>query len=312
MIGSIVQIIISMIFVCLLAIIGYSIYNAETLDALNNYNTVRKTTKIFDGVLDFYERKDTSFNTIDKLSGSYVDLSPSMNQNGGAEYSYNFWLRYDPDKISSNENICLLLRGNKQRINYKSEGSHHCLVQNGGNKYIITKNPLIRMVSETNSRYIVVEYNNITNPDSYKDNGEDTGNCNGGLFDKNKQGLGVYSLSDDIYKKKWFMITVVLQEISPDNNILNKYKTSCKMYLNGENMLDRIVESSEYNSAVMKHNLGKLYVAPTDIFQETHNNGVTGNEGVMMANLSYNNYALTPLEIKDLYKAGFTKGAAKI
>ena len=314
MIGAIVQIIISIIFVCLLAIIGYSIYNAETLNALNNYNTVRKTTNIFDGVLDFKNNQSSSFNTMDKLSASYVDLSPSINQNGGAEYSYNFWLWFDSSKLVSIDDICLLLRGNKTLIKYNNDDN--CFAKD--KKYIITKNPLIRMRVGNTEKSIIVEYNTIGSPDAYRDGGYKHNNCSGTDYQKDNGHLGVYSIRSD-YDKKWFMITVVLQEISPDNNILNKYKTSCKMYINGENMLDRIVESPDYNSenvsSAMKHNKGNLYVAPDGIFKNNGGNNldtISSEKSLLMANLSYNNYALSPLEIKDLYKLKFTKGAAKL
>ena len=309
MIGNIVQIIISIILVCLLAIIGYSIYNTETLQALNNYNTVRKQTMIFDGVADF---KSTSsiYNTTDKLSGSYVDLTPSINQNGGAEYSYNFWLYMDMSKLSaiSAEDIVLLLRGSPSKIHYKYNGN--CHVSSSTGKYILVKNPLIRMKSDGTA--IIVEYNTLTNPDAYHDGGKNEINCGSTWYDKNKGLLGIYNINAT-YDKKWFMVTIVLQEISPDNDILYKNRTSCKMYINGVNMLDRIVESP-YNgtvdgSAAMRHNKGPLYVSPKDIFT---GDAISEERSLLMANLSYNNYALSDLEVESLYKQGFTKGAAKM
>ena len=78
------------------------------------------------------------------------------------------------------------------------------------------------------------------------------------------------------YDNKWFMVTVVLREITPENDVLNKFKTSCKIYLNGIKMLDREVEAP-YNgiedqlegSAAMKHNNSPLHLNPGDILYVT-------------------------------------------
>ena len=311
MIGSIIQVIISIILVILLAIVGYSIYNSETLNALNNFNTVKKQTLIFDGIMDFKYANDNTYNTLDKTSGTYVDLTPSINQNGGAEYTYNFWLYKDKDQLSSSslsEDLVLLLRGSKKTIHYTSQ---NCNVNNASDKYIMIKNPLIRMKSDGSS--IIVEYNTLTSPDAYHDGGNSQVNCGSTWFDKNKGLLGIYNI-DSTYDKKWFMVTVVLQEINPNNDILYKNKTVCKMYINGVLMLDRVVESpydgTVDGSAAMRHNKGPLIVRPTNIYP--NDKITTAEKALMMANLSYYNYAVTDIDVEAMYKAGFTHSPAKV
>jgi hypothetical protein len=319
MIGSIIQVIISIILVILLAIIGYSIYNSETLNALNNYNTVKKQTLIFDGVIDFKSGSNYSYNTLDKTSGTYVDLTPSINQNGGAEYTYNFWLYKDKSKLASesgltSDDLVLLLRGSKKALHYTSE---NCSVNNELNKYIMIKNPLIRMKSDGSS--IIVEYNTLTSPDAYHDGGNNQINCGSTWFDKNKGLLGIYNI-DSTYDSKWFMVTVILQEINPNNDILYKNRTVCRMYINGVLMLDRVVESpydgTVDGSAAMRHNKGPLYIRPTGIYKNASNDAsdnITVQErALMMANLSYYNYALTDIDVEALFKSGFTHSPAKV
>lgn len=314
------QVIISLILVLILAIIGYSIYNRESLNALNNFNTVKKETTIFSGIKDFKTSGETIYNTQDTSSGSYVNLTPSINQNGGAEYSYNFWLYVDKSALRDSvqtDDIALLLRGSKKKINYNSSGN--CQL-NGNKAYVFIKNPLIRMKADGSS--IIVEYNTLTNPDAYHDGGHDEINCSSSSwYDKNKGLLGIYNM-DTTYDKKWYMVTVVLQEISPDNDIIYKNRTSCKIYINGIVMLDRIVESP-YNgtvdgSAAMRHNKGPLYVGPKGIFSGNNDastqvpDEVTTDKALMMADLSYYNYSLEDSDIETLYKKGFTKGSAKM
>ena len=105
------------------------------------------------------------------------------------------------------------------------------------------------------------------------------------------------------------MFTVVLKETTPENDILNKFKTICKIYLNDILMLDRVVEGPynglEYDSidisgtAAMKHNKGPLYLNP----------GIqtTTNQTLQMADLTYYNYALESNDIKNIFNNGFNK-----
>ena len=168
---------------------------------------------------------------------------------------------------------------------------------------------------------IIVEYNTITNPDSYRENGNNVINCaSGSWYDKNKGLLGVYNMNDYTYEKKWFMFTVVLREITPENDILYKNKTSCKIYINGINALDRIVESpynGELGSSVMKHNRAPLYVNPGNIYSNKGDDDKNpfeirdgGDSILQMANLTYHNYALNDVEILQLFNKQFTKKPA--
>lgn len=314
----IIQIVLCILLLVILLFVGYYVYNYESIMDLRNANFLKKDIIIFDGVMNFSTSTSWAFNTYNKTSISFKDLTPSINQNGGAEYSYNFWLWLDKSKMKEldSSDVVLLLRGSKIKVPYLN--NTNCEIYNKGS-YILVKNPLIRMKSDGSA--IIVEYNTLTNPDSYRENGNNVINCaSASWYDKNKGLLGIYKMDDYTYERKWFMFTVVLREISPENDILYKNKTSCKIYINGMNVLDRIVESP-YNgtlgSAVMKHNRAPLYVNPGDIYSNT---GATDSnpfqkgsmeDGVLqMANLSYHNYALDDVDILKLFKKEFTKSPA--
>ncbi len=313
---SIVQIILAILLVFFLLFLANLIYNYESVVNMRNTYTVRKEIIIFDGYTDF-SLAQWSFNTYNSNSGTYKEMKPSINQDSGAEYTYNFWLYVDKNKMADNfdpdHDIVLLLRGSKVQLPYKNDAN--CRLKQK-NKYIMIKNPLIRMQSNGNA--IVLEYNTITNPDAYREHGKTAINCNGTWFDKNKGMLGIYQLSDPIYDKKWFMLTFVLREINTENDILYKNKTNCKIYVNGINVMERTVESpysGEYGSAVMKHNLGMLYVNPGDIYNDNDAqkdvNPFAGHSDVLkMANLTYFNYALSEAEVLQLFNKGFSKKLA--
>jgi hypothetical protein len=310
---TIIQIIFAAALVLLLLFVAYMIYNYEAVINVRNAYVLKREVPLFDGYIDFINSTNWSYNTYDKTSSSFKDLTPSINQNGGAEYTYNFWMYLDKTKLKSvsSTDIILLMRGNKIQSPYNNETN--CALYRKG-KYILVKNPLIRMQADGSA--IVVEYNTLTNPDSYRENGKNAIDCSGSWMDQNRGMLGIYNMNDYTYDKKWFMFTIVLKEINPDTDILYKNKTSCKMYINGVNVQDRVVESpynGSYGSAAMRHNRGPLYINPGDIFGTNESENPVKNTletTIMMANLTYFNYALSETEVMQLFNKKFTKSPA--
>lgn len=329
MISNIIQIVLAIFIIILLYIIAYYTFNNESMNIVRIMSGSKaKKIEIFKGIYDFTER-EIGINTYNNnyTNGPFRELIPSINQYGGAEYTYSFWLKIDSDKLMKanttignqkmdHDNIVLFLRGDKKLIKYKPSDNSNCLLEKM-DKYILVKNPLIRMKKDGSS--IIVEYNSVSNPDTYREDGIGTLECESNWNDNNKGLLGIYNINKD-YNKKWFMFTVVLQEITPEDDILNRFRTRCKIYLNGINMLNRIVEApfngqdtTSYGSAAMKHNRGKLYINPGNLFNTEINNEMlfTDNQesqnALQMSDLSYFNYALEQDEIIKLFKKGFTK-----
>lgn len=300
--SNVIEIVLALLFVLFLLFIAYVVYNNELITNIQQYNSVRKEIVLFDGVMDFTSSQ-YKFDTYKKSASSYKDLTPSINQNGGAEYSYNFWLYIDKGGLTgANKDIILFLRGDSMKIPYLN--NTNCLLKENDGYYLV-KNPLVRMKSDGSS--LIVEYNTITSPDSYREYGNNAIDCNSSSwYERNKGLLGIYDMGSR-FDKKWFMVSIVLQEVNPDSDILYRNKTSCKMYVNGINVLDRVVESpynSSYGSAAMKHNRGKLHINPGD--------NKVGEDILKMANMSYFNYALSVADIESLFEKQFTKTQAII
>jgi len=309
-----IQIIIALIIVFLMGYISYNIYNIEFENLLKGYNTLKKETTIFNGIVDFYSSSDLVSNTFDKKADNYIDISPSINQQGGAEYSYNFWIYVDKTEllnINNNKDYILLLKGNKDFI-IDSNKTLNC--SNDSNKIIMIKNPLIRLSPYGDG--IAVEYNNIMTIDSYQDINI-YNDCN--TIDKkdwkkrNANLLGVYDLDFD---KRWFMVTVVMKEISSPENILFNNKASSKIYINGVLISDKSVETKYDNkiySATFKNNKAPIYINP-QIAKMTDNKALYSSkpdkaEIIKMADLKYYNYAITDEEISKIHTNGFTKSS---
>jgi hypothetical protein len=315
MINTLFQIILSTFLVLLLAFIGYSIFNRDLFNALLKMNTIKKEIRLLDGLYN-YGLGQTYYDTINPYDGRYIDFTPSVNQSGGAEYSYNFWLYLDKAKLKENSvsDKILFFKGTKTPVYYNYKETGNCMVYN--KPYFLVKNPLIRLADHGDS--IIIEYNTLTNPDALNSDGktiDDTNNCFSGKNNDNM--LGIYNLDDNLYNKQFFMVTVVLKETSSSNDILYKNNTNCKMYINGTLVLDRNI-SSPYNSNVgstaMRFNKGRFWINPkSTIVDGASNDGILSTENsLLMSNLFYYNYALDIIKISKLYDKGFNKNTAAL
>jgi len=284
-----------------MAFISYTVYNKEYINSIDLSTSNRKITKIFSGIIDYSNDSNIEFETFNKTDYTYININPSINQNGGAEYSYNFWLYFDVDVSSglivpsginnpskgSDETISKI-RDDANKNNYKyiilfykGENKQLPLKNNSQHKYdckhksidfddqIIIKNPLVKIRND--GKQIIVDYNNINNPESYNTDSKNL-LCNDANFleERNNNKFGIKEIDVNNYKRKFNMITIVFKEQSETEQLFYKKNASCKIYLNKKLITDRLatVENIEndqidkFNSRVMKSNFSKLHINP--------------------------------------------------
>ena len=321
MIYVLIQIIIAIILIVLMGVLAYGIYNKNAREILLDImtpTTIRKKTKILDGVYEYKIGHNVTFNTRDKSKGTYVDLSPSINQKGGSVYTYNFWL-YFPESVSSVSNtqtLVLFNKGSDQLVKYSS--TYRCDT-NEEKGWFLVKNPLVRLDTNANNKIdaIIVEFNSIEHPDVFHA-GANTGdkNCTGNMVIKDNNLIGIKELaSRNDLRKQWNMITIIVSETSPDDDVfVSSNQAVVKLYLNGYAYLDKDGELAEKSTA-MKVNNSDLHIGTT--YKEAVDNSVlpaTDNAvtEVGISDLTYFNYALEDKEIVSLFKEGCKKSTALI
>jgi len=316
-----------------MAFIAYSIYDTEYIKNIKLSNSNKNQTLILDGIYSF-DKPNSRVETINKLDPNYFDLNPSVNQNGGAEYSYNFWLYYnimdnttqrivqgdDKDKY-----IILFFKGDLNTLPYNQfEYSRDTYQQKN---YLIVKNPLVKISND--GKDIIVEYNNINHPDTFNSSSKKLKGSANQIKNLKDNKLGIKDINNQTYNKTWNMITIVMQENPEQEDELFVNRTNCKVYFNGTLISDRSTlnnnltneNSTDMHSTVMKKNQGNLYINPniklinkglsTDhyvarqIEEQTETDTITKDVPLKMANLSYYNYALSQDEILKLYNKKF-------
>ena len=270
-----------------MAFISYSIYNNEVIKNITINTSTKKQVKIFTGILDYTKDNNIDIETYDPTNKSYLDINPSINQNGGAEYSYNFWLFFDvtggdktivtvTDSVTSYSSgsvadynpdfkyryINLFYKGEQTYIPINTnalECEQNSNLKDNVKENIFIKNPLVKIRND--AKDIIVEYNNINFPETYNTNAiplscSPSGNANNDLNNRNKNKLGIKDIDVEKYKQKFNMITIVFQEQPKNEDIFNKNNANCKVYFNGVLIEDRLantaaIEStSEYNKAL--------------------------------------------------------------
>lgn len=343
---STIQIVIAIALAIILFVIAFSVYNMETVRAIQESGKIKKRTDIFKGVKDLSQNKDEIYNTIDPTHPTYRDLGDSINQKAGAEYTYNFWMYLQKPStgsnifgtdytgvfytdngftqkerdslkkdVSLNKPLILFLRGNKNTYVYKNL----CSGQDNNTEYkadVLVKNPMIKL--EKGGDVLSVELNTVSTPDAVQERSRDT--CGESLRKDweaaNKHKIAVKGLTErEELQDKWFMVSLVVQDTFPSDPIPLRNKVRVRLYVNGVLELDKYLDGklSETSSTatVLKQNNGNFYLAPV-VRVGTSDASVVLNSTddvgkVRMADLSFFNYALDNTELSDLFSAGFSK-----
>lgn len=354
MLNILLQIILGIFVILIMGFIAYSIFDREYLNSIRFRNTNKKETIIFTGIYPL-TTNTARIETLNKNDPYYLNINPSVNQNGGAEYSYNFWLYFNINKdsnkiiqqdgattINTDKFIVLFYKGVKQLVPYKQNRLSCDSDKAEGEAvtpYFLVKNPLVKL--NNNGKELVVEYNNLNNPDSFNSSAINLicGEVKNNMYKTNINKLGIKNINTDMYNKTWNMITIVLQESPSNEEKMFSNRTNCKIYFNSTLITDRstynndILNLSNTNSisTAMKNNIGNLYINPkkniSDAYKQLDNNqkdlitniesqleddGITNDSPIKMADMSYFNYAINDNEIIELYKRGFSKTASDL
>ena len=333
------QFVLAVIIVVLLLIIAYAQYNKEKLAALRDAGKLKKKVVIFTGIKDFKSNKDEEYETLDKNVGTYRDLANSVNQDSGNEYTYNFWMYYDQDNLTSDADpnavfgnyttptanvkpdeglnstylsngqrhrapLILFMRGDPRLYYYYSACQTRVLKQD-----VLVKNPLVKL--EKGGDVLTVEFNTVSSPEARKPCGS-TGNWDVA----NSHKIGVTGMINDNLNNKWFMVTIVIQETNPTLGLSSRNQTQCTIYVNGKKKSTQRVSGAPVGQQSGNFYFNKhLKVGQTAysiaIDNTAHGTSLTDRSGkLMMSDLTYFNYAADEAEVMSMYNAGFNRESA--
>lgn len=313
--GKIIQFIAALVIVTLLMMLGFFFYNRDILVNLQTMRNRRVTTELVRGAIDL-NSSTIEVETSNENSAMYKPMPNSINQRSGGEFTYNFWLWVDQSQMNGTNDLgtdvqrldtgittddyVLFFRGVNKKYNYKNV----C----GENKNdVLVKAPLVKL--QRNGKYLTVEFNTVQGPDAHIYNGRDTCkelSASWSAINRSRIILGGFD-SNSNFDKQWFMVSVVLQDTLPEDPIPTRNKVRARVYVNGILELDQYIGGGSLEDskpAVLLNNNGNLYINPKVAGQRASDSSI-GENKIMMANLTYSNYAMSGSEIKGLFDKKF-------
>lgn len=325
------QVVAAAAIVLILFIVGYSVFNREAVKSFREARELRNKIEIFKGVKDMAIIQGESYNTVNENSPLYINLRPSVNQAGGIEYTYNFWLYKDNslqsppiqdgttrtavpvDNGLQPTDIILLLRGVDKAIPYPN-------ICGNTKTDIFVKCPLIKLENYGDS--LTVEFNTKKGVDPVRDGAPDKCKLSSTDWNEvNSHKVSVRNLSQQAnFDKQWFMVTVVLQDTYPKDPLPFRNRVRVLIYINGVLELDQYVDSRlnqiDVDASILKPNEGNLYIMPqinlpvqkdSTTAMKTFKPSQTNTQKLMMADLTYYNYTIDKDTILTMYQKGFNK-----
>lgn len=340
MLLTLVQVIIAIVIVAVLFVVAFYVYNREYIKALQTATEARRKVVIFTGIKDLTANHNETYETQDSTHPTYKEMKLAINQKGGAEFSYNFWMYKDQTALNTyitsdtlanltdaglrTDDIVLFLKGYKNTYTYKNL----C----GKEKTdLLVKCPAVKLQQKGKS--LVVEVNTITSPDNTNEGARNTcTDISQNWRERNAHLIALDGLDGANFDKKWFMVSIIVQDVTPYDPLPFRNRVRVAIYVNGVLELDKYVEgrlgSMGDDPTVIRQNKGPFYIAPTITLKRyTGLNTATNvpeyatqtNAGfptsipaksLYLADVSYFNYVLPEEEIKALYAAKFNTAIA--
>jgi len=266
------------------------ILNIDALVAINSTKVrPHETTMIVSGYAPVSYLGHKSFNTFNYFADNYRKIGKSINTSGGAQFSYQFWIKIDDPNDKLYKDLVLLLKGDKHKYKiglYDEETSLKTLTLPAD--YTITC-PLIKFVDSY--RHINVKFGTTNSPITSIDIN----------MSPNNPGEGRRNLLS-LLPLNWYLFTFVFEDnfsyVSGNENGIN-----FTFWVNDIPYQENTAsDNPELRNNTLKQNDGDLFILP---------NPPESGSFMKLGNIKYCNYALTDNEIKNTYMGGPPKTLAE-
>jgi hypothetical protein len=247
-------------------------------------------TKIIDGYASITYLNNKSYNTVTANAASYRKIGKSMNTMGGAQFTYQYWMKVEDANDDLFKNLVVLLKGDKRKYNL---GYYNPLANPQPNQ------PTHTLVNKLESQYAVacplIKFGN-----SYRDlnimiNTNNNPIVNININMNNNPGPGRQNLLSLLSLKSWYLFTFVFQDnFSIPQAAEDGIKFS--MYVNDSLYVDNnAVNVPDLKNNSLRQNDGNL-----NIFPDNQN----GTDFVKIGNINYYNYAVTTKDVIKTFQQG--------
>lgn len=282
-VGMILQIVLALVIVLILYIITLVVLNIDTI-VLQNSNRVKdhETSLLLRGYAPISYLGYKSFNTYNSFADNFRKIPRSLNTSGGAQFTYQFWVKIDDPTDSLFKDLVVLLKGDNRK--YKI-GLYDLVSKTKTvalpDDYAISC-PLIKFVDSY--RHLSVQFNTLNNP---KTSIDISMNPNDGTMAR-RNTLSLLPLT-------WYLFTFTFEDnFSPasarENGIIFRFWLND--FLCQENTAS---EFPALRNNTLKQNDGDLFLFP---------NPPENGSFLRIGDLKYYNWSLEDEEIRTAYQAG--------
>ena len=251
-----------------------------------NEHRLKKSTKTFskkesivlvDGVCDF--GSSNTINTSNSFQRNYVDMPPSINKEGGTEFSYTFWLKLDS---TLSDDVVLFTKGTNPKPDSPAATFNKVVDKSGKDVDVekLIKCPMVKLSSDSKGSpsSLIVSFNT-----SRKIHNEV-------VFDINSSSLKnlLISTSDN---PRWFLFTIAFREGDFETEYgLNTKGVIVDLFVNEQHVKNKFIENDTINV-----NKGNIYIFP---------DSNRGFNGCQIGNIYYYNWNLKADDVTGVFVNG--------
>lgn len=287
---NVIQIIFGLVVLILIYVVTLVVLNIDSLVASKSIIVKpRETTLVIDGWANASPLSNRSYNTINPFVDDFRKIGKSVNSHGGAQFTYQFWIKIEDINPENFKNRVLLMKGDtkKYKVGLYDFNSRKLISKDAVADYMI-KSPLIKFGDSYKD--MIVEFNtnkNIKYSTRIKSKGEVDPIAR-------RNALSLLPLN-------WYLFTFVFEDnFSPmevtENGIKFTFYLNDFPYHSVNGSTDPVLRDN-----ALKQNEGGLHVLPGT---------TTTGDFIKLANIKYMNYAVSQKEISDAYAKGPPKHSA--
>lgn len=276
----VLQVLVGIVVSFIMYLVFLKLLNIDTLVTRQVASDKKEQVIILDGALNSNETSSRSenntFNTTLPFMKNYMPIAPSVNSEGGTQFSYSFWLYVKSPQAAVNKTI--FLKGDKKEYTFNAIDQVY--------------DPL-KSTYKPSSSQVKTERVVLCPQVSFGENPWDF-DIVFNSFEKMHEKVSIKKKDDantlnrtnllSLFTNKWVNLTMTFQ----DNSAINDYQKGIivRFYVNG--MIYHVAEIP----GLLKQNRGNFYVFPDG-----------GIDGCKIADLKYFNFALSDSEVSEYMRS---------
>lgn len=284
-----IQIVVALMVIIALYIVTLAVLNVDSIVS-GSLVTVKpkESSNVFDGYTTVSALYNKEFNTINQFANNFVKIPRSINTIGGAQFTYQFWVKINEADDTLFKNLPILVKGSKEKYRIglypvtspNAKPSDKPSGQFGPDYYV--RCPLIKFGDSW--RHLVIQFNTSKSPMTQID------------IKMNPDGGGNRRNILSLLPMNWYLLTFILMDNyssldSSENGIKFQFYINDVPYQSNTASTEAALKNNH-----LKQNDGNLYIFPKPI--------TGGGDFMNIGNLTYYNYALTSDQVRKVFSAG--------